>query len=279
VLGWWTYGYYLPSKSFLEYSVRPLMAALEAGPTVVGGAFSASEFFLNRVGFLLVIAYIALGALLVMSKKIVDSVGLSLVGATGMLALITYGLPSLGIQNLIPGRWIVFIMIMSAPVAAEAFVALPRLAKSALRQGLIVVLSASILSFFMVNNVGVNAHSPLYGGANAQDPPRYAFSQSELTAAQAILGSWDGKIITDYPYYYLPLMTEVGPQRLEVINAETGDGEGMVVLRDYIRTHWTQEELVLGNPGTVEGYLNGLDTSGYDVVYSNKSVKAYLPNP
>ena len=124
----------------------------------------------------------------------------------------------------------------------------------------------------MVNSSGVNTCTPFYGRDYMQDPQRYAYTTGELAAADTIAELYDGQITTDVRYAGHPFRNRVGTNRLTTLNRQT-EAEGLIVIREYIRTHEVIPEC------THEQYEHMLATFGgsrYNTVYNNGRVEAYL---
>lgn len=274
----WIYSYYYPSLSFFEAVTSPLMNTLRTEVMFVGSGFSPSTFIWNRVGFLLLIGFIVLGSLSFLSNKYINGSIISLILTVSMMAVIIYGLPLFHIKNIIPERWLVFVAVLSAPITAQGVDTISKTVNGKFRKTMLLTIVVFSFSFFMINSTGVNAHSPFYGGEYSQDPVRYSFTQSELTVVDTISKVWDGKIKTDFFYYYLPFMTRLGPERLEILDAGVEE-EGMVVLRAYTRTHYTQQNLIENSKKLSLDYFSKFSTPKFDTVYDNSSVTVYMSNP
>jgi len=125
----------------------------------------------------------------------------------------------------------------------------------------------------MINSYGVNTRTPFYGEDYIQDPERYAFNESELSAIDSISEIYDGKITTDNEYRKLPFEGRVGLERVSSLSIEA-DSEGLVVIRKYIYTHQFAGG---GSERESRDLLDSFSSSGYNMIFNNGEVKAYLP--
>jgi len=276
LLARWIYSFYSPSKSFFDAVLGWFVSALRVDVQYTGAAFEAlatPQGTLNRVGFLMLIGFIVIGSLFWLSQKAISNKRVAIIiGALG-LSVVTFVLPFFNIENFIPGRWLPFIAVLGAAIAAGGILALSRLLNGRVMKSLLMVLIVFIFSMFMVNSYGVNTRTPFYGKDYMQDPQRYAFNESELSAIDTISEIYDGKITTDNEYRKLPLATQVGQERAISLSIEE-ENEGLIVIREYVYRHG----IFAGQANEQSTrLLDSFSSSGYNMVYNNGEVKAYLP--
>ena len=275
LLARWIYSFYSPSKSFFDAALGWFVDALRVDVQYTGAAFEALATLqgtLNRAGFLMLIGFIVIGSLFWLSQKAISNKRAAIIiGALG-LSVVTFVLPFFNIENFIPGRWLPFIAVLGAAIAAGGILALSRLLNGRVMKSLLMVLIVFIFSMFMINSYGVNTRTPFYGKDYMQDPQRYAFNESELSAIDSISEIYDGKITTDNEYRKLPFEGRVGLERVSSLSIEA-DSEGLVVIREYIYTHQFAGG---GSERESRDLLDSFSSSGYNMIFNNGEVKAYL---
>lgn len=272
----WIYSFYSPSLSFFDAAFGWFVNALRVDVQYTGAAFEAlatPQGTLNRVGFLMLIVFIVIGSLFWLSKGAISNKRAAIIiGAFG-LSVVTFVLPFFNIENFIPGRWLPFIAVLGAVVIAEGILALSRLLNGGVMKSLLMVLIVFIFSMFMINSHGVNTRTPFYGKDYMQDPERYAFNESELTAVNSISEIYDGKITTDNEYRKMPFEGRAGLERVSSLSIEA-ENEGLVIIRKYIYTHQFAGG---GSERESRDLLDSFSSSGYNMIYNNGEVEAYLP--
>lgn len=273
----WIYYFYYPSRSFFDAVFGWFIRDLGTKVQYTGTAFKASEFILNRMGFLMLISFTVIGSLFWFSPKVSNNQKISIIISTAGLSVVTFVFPYFNIKNLIPGRWLAFICTIGAIIIAEGILALSRLVNGKIKKSLLAISIVFIFSLFMINSNGVNIYTPFYGKDYHQDPVRYAFTQSELTAVNSISEMYDDKIITDHWYSSLPFLTQVGQTKIAYLNPKSKN-EGLIVIRKYIYKHEFSYEYQgrIYNEKLTEDYFVKFSSSMYNGIYSNGEVRAYL---
>lgn len=275
MLGNWAYSSVSPDRSFMSGVFLWLLTTLQTEVEFVGTAFSPSATPLgplNRIGFLILIGLIVIGALFWLAQKVIGNRRLTVIITVFSLAAISFSLPFINIENLLTGRWLPFVSALGMIIAAEGVIALSRLLKGRILKSVGVVLILFLTATFMINSQAVNTLTPFYGEAYRQDPNRNAFFKSELNAAETITRIYDGRITTDGLYKESLFDTRFGPERVKSLDID-GENEGLVVIREYIYTHPTIDRY---DEEKYDRLLASFDGSGYSTIYDNGGVKAYL---
>lgn len=187
------------------------------------------------------------------------------------LSVITFGFPYFGITNLISDRWLPFIMVLAAPIVAEGILVLSRLLNGEHKKAVFLVLIVFVFALFTLNSYGVNTYTPFYGADYPKDPYRYAFNQSEMTAADSILAMNLSQVTTDVNYLSLPFDGRTEPETMEPLGTNQ-EFTGLVVVRKYVYTH---QYIIGDDKAEVDRLLNSLTGAKYNAVYDNGEVKAY----
>jgi len=276
IFGTWIYTSYSPDRSFFESVFGWLLTTLRTEVQFVGTAFEASVTPLgplNRVGFLMLIGFIVIGSLFWLWREVISNKKVAIITGIFGLATITFVLPFFNIENLIPGRWLPFISVVGVVIAAEGVMALSRLFNGRIMKSLAMVLIIFLASMFMINSHGVNTLTPFYGRDYMQDPRRNAFFASELNAFETIAEIYDGPITVDRRAYNpLRYNIRVEQWRARLFDIEGGN-EGLIAIREYSYTHPVIHRY---NKEKYDYLLASFDGSGYNTIYDNGEVKAYL---
>lgn len=220
------------------------------------------------------IGFFVLGSLQWLSPKSINGTKVAIITGTLALLAVVYGTPMLNIYNFIPGRWLPFIAVLAAPIVAEGILVTPHLVDGRLRKSVLLVLVVFAFSFLLINNYDVNQYTPFLGKANTVDPERFAFKSTELQAVDTLSKKHDGLITTDTSYAKEPFRQSVGLGRLENLSPGS-ENKGLIVIRQYLYTHG--EALGIPDDQSRASFLNGFAGAGYNEVYDNGEVKAYLP--
>lgn len=272
----WIYASYSPGQSFLASVFGWFVTTLRTDVQLVGGAFEASATPLgplNRVGFLIFVGFVVIGTLSWLWHKTINPRKVAIITGILGLAVIIFFLPFMNIMNLFPGRWLPFVSVLGAVVAAQGVMALSRLLSGRVMKASGTVLILFIISMFMINSHAANTITPFYGREYMQDPDRGALYASELSALKTFVEIYDGSITVDAPCRRV-LMYDIrlGRERTRSFDIG-GNNEGLIVVRKYSRTHpiiegWSKEKY--------DHLLDSLEGLKYNTVYSNGEVKAYL---
>ena len=175
-------------RTFLESVLYPLSDTLSTDAGFAGGeiaSYTASNFPLNRVSFLLIIAFTIFGGLFWFKRESGSLERISLIFTAIALMIFSYGPALLNVDNFIPGRWLVFLMIVLAPICVFGMYQMSLIPNARRYQIFLLLLIIMICTFFSINSNGVNLRTPFYGELS-EDPARYAYTHSELQAANTI---------------------------------------------------------------------------------------------
>jgi hypothetical protein len=280
--------------SFLAMILKPLMDVFQAG-----AAYSSDELIIGSVAnqdtlevLLLHISYLALpffaiGGVLAWfsredSKKISKfSVALVVV----ILYSLAYGIPLLGMRNLLTTRWFPLISVFLVLVAASymlKLVSLFDLKKIKIPAIFIIVL---LFSFVMITTPGINKDNPLVA---KETTVRNQFKNIEIQAIKTISGAYSGNILMDSPYdsclfYSDHQYDSSNATYFNIQHIQTGeiDGNSMVLLRKST----LNEPISINDPDrygvnfiqTLPGdFFNRFEARDYALVYDNDEVFAYI---
>jgi len=291
---YWTFTYVNSDTSFLEMIFKPLMEVLQ-----VGAGYSSDELIVGSVTnqdglevLLLHISYLALpffaigGVLAWFSREDIKKINkFSIALVVIILYSFAYGIPLLGMRNLLTTRWFPLISVFLVLVAASyilKLVSLFDLRKLRIPAIFIIVL---LFSFVMVTTPGINKDNPLV----AKDTTvRNQFKDIEIQAIETVSGKYSGDILMDSPYdsclfYSDPKYNSNNASYFNIQHIQTGeiDGNPMVLLRKST----LKEPISINDPkrygvnfiqALPEEFFNGFEAEDYALIYDNEEVFAYV---
>jgi hypothetical protein len=291
---YWMFTYVNSDTSFLAMILKPLMEVFQAG-----AGYSSDELIVGSVAnqdtlevLLLHISYLALpffaigGVLAWFSRE--DSKKISKFSVALVVVILysfAYGIPLLGMRNLLTSRWFPLISVFLVLVAASymlKLVSLFDLRKVKIPAIFIIVL---LFSFVMVTTPGINKDNPLV----AKDTTvRNQFKNIEIQAIKTISGAYSGNILMDSPYdsclfYSDHQYDSSNATYFNIQHIQTGeiDGNSMVLLRKST----LNEPISINDPNrygvnfiqTLPGdFFNRFEERDYALVYDNDEVFAYI---
>ena len=270
----WIYCFFSPSQSFIDVILGPFINALRMDVEFVGTViYEESAATLSRVWFLMFMGFIAIGSLFWLSRKMRRNSRIAIIAGTLGLSIIVFVFPVLHIGNLLPWRWVTFVLVIGAVLAAQGTMAMSGMVNGKIKKAVLVVIVIFAFSMFSINSSLVNMQTPFY-----KEHSRPAFIQSELSAADTISRIYDGIITTDWDYAELPFRTQTGLTQFVFLRNEIED-EGLIVIRRYLYLH--QHLLSVPKygeaPEEVESiFFTKFDSYEYDLIYNNGEVGAHL---
>ena len=241
---YWTFTYVTSDTSFLEMIFKPLMEVFQAG-----AGYSSDELIVGSVinqdtleVLLLHISYLALpffaigGVLAWLSREDLKKINkFSIALVVIILYSFAYGIPLLGMRNLLTTRWFPLISVFLVLVAASyilKLVSLFDLRKAKIPAIFIIVL---LFSFVMVTTPGINKDNPLVA---KETTVRNQFKDIEIQAIKTVSGKYSGDILMDSPYDSCLFYSDSGynssnARYFNIQHIKTGEIEGnsMVLLR------------------------------------------------
>jgi hypothetical protein len=233
----------------------------------------ASNSTLNRTWFLIFEVLLILGVLSFLKYGSGRPQRIPFLTAVIGLSIITFTLPFFNNESLIPGRWVPFITVISAPVLVEGILALGRIPKTGKWSVTLVAIVVATFSFFSINSSLVNVRAPFLS-----EPAKIAFSQGELRAANTVSTKYSGPITTDWEFAELVFRTQTDSQSLIWLDPEIPP-MGVVVVREYIvnnpqalEYNWRPGKPTLEDTAT---FLSQFDGTDYALIFDNGDVRVY----
>ena len=291
---YWMFTYVNPNTSFFEMILKPLMEVFHAGTNysrdelILGSITNQGtlEVLLLHISYL-ILPFFAIGGVLEwFSRENANKINkFSVALVVVILYSFAYGIPLLGMRNLLTSRWFPLISVFLVLVAASYILKLVSLFN--LRKTRIFAIFTIILlfSFFMVTTPGINKDNPLV----AKDQTiRNQFKDIEIQAIKTVSKTYSGKILMDSPYDSCIFYSDSGynPSNatyFNIHNVQTKeiDGNSMVLLRKST----LNEPISINDPSRYgvnfiqtlpKEFFSKFEARDYALVYDNEEVFAYL---
>jgi hypothetical protein len=291
---YWTFTYVYTDTSFLEMILRPLIEVFQAG-----AAYSADDLIVGTVNnqgtletLLLHISYLALpffaigGVLAWFSREDVKKINkFSVALVVIILYSFAYGVPLMGMRNLLTTRWFPLISVFLVLVAASYILKLISLFNLSWVKIPAVFIIVLLFSFVMVTTPAIDKDNPLVA---KETTVRNQFKNVEIQAIETISGKYSKDILMDSPYdsclfYCDSKYNSNNASYFNIQNIQTGEIEGnpMVLLRKST----LKEPISINDPDhygvnfiqalPVE-FFNKFETQNYALVYNSEEVFAYV---
>ena len=291
---YWTFTHVTSDTSFLAMVFKPLMEVFQAG-----AGYSSDELIVGSVinqdtleVLLLHISYLALpffsigGVLAWLSREDLKKINrFSIALVVIILYSFAYGIPLLGMRNLLTTRWFPLISVFLVLVAASyilKLVSLFDLRKAKIPAIFIIML---LFSFVMVTTPGINKDNPLVA---KETTVRNQFKDIEIQAIKTVSGKYSGDILMDSPYDSCLFYSDSGynssnARYFNIQQIKTGEIEGnsMVLLRKST----LKEPISINDPDRygvnfiqeLPGeFFNRFEARDYALIYNNEEVFAYI---
>ncbi|MDI3541380.1 MAG: hypothetical protein PWQ62_294 [Candidatus Methanomethylophilaceae archaeon] len=298
ILSYWIIMELPNGTSFFEYVAKPFITVLSEGGQygsdllVVGHQYDRAFFdLLIHQASYLILPFFAIGGLfLFMSPKGKGEFSIAFV-ATALL-LFVYGVPLLGIRNLLTSRWMPILCIFLCILAATFIWRLINLSSSRSRRICAVILIVFIFAFLMITTPAINRDNPLVG---KDTTVRNQFTYSELQAVRTIGSLSAGDTYVDrtfqnaYIHYHPYDMSSEGtvlPNQVFGFDKSPDDNRiganTLFVLR--ICTLYEPISVKASNlfgdlisQTLPQSFFDSFESGDYNKIYANKYVISYSP--
>jgi len=289
---YWMYAYIdiETGKTFFHFAVRPIVRALESGDffstpsssmyVAYYAQYSTLSNILFHLGYLILLFFAVVGALIWLSPKEIDSKKFVVIIAPISLYLFIYGIPLTGIGNAqLSTRWLGFAYLFLVFLATQSIFALVGLVKRNSNKVIAISFTMLLFTFIMITTPYINGDSPLY----CKDRwPRAALTDSEIQAAKTITNIYEDIIQTDRTYratIFRELPFDATIKDMTPLDTETLN-KGMILTRTCISNEPVACEMLGGELSIVtipgDEFFEKFETPKHDIVYDNGGVKAYL---
>jgi len=297
IVAYWI-GMEFPSGStFFDYILGPFVDVLRAGGEygsdllVVGRSYGQPLFdLLILQSSYLILPFFAIGGLLLwMSPE--NRKRFSIAAVAAALFVMVYGIPLLGIRNLLTSRWMPLLCIFLAILAAAFIWRSVNLMSSRTAKICSVFLIVLVFAFLMITTPGINKDNPL---VSKDTTIRNQFTYSEIQAAETIESVFDGNTYVDstfssvYVYHTDPIIsgkeieTSGNIYRFSISgNDDLIDANNLFVLRTCTlyepiavkASHLYGDSMAQVIP---QSFFDSFESHHFDLVYSNSYVLGYL---
>ncbi len=291
---YWMFTYVNPNTSFFEMILKPLMEVFHAGTNysrdelILGSITNQGtlEIILLHISYL-ILPFFAIGGVLAwFSRENANKINkFSVALVVVILYSFAYGIPLLGMRNLLTSRWFPLISVFLVLVAASYILKLVSLFNLRTTRIFAIFTIILLFSFFMVTTPGINKDNPLV----AKDQTiRNQFKDIEIQAIKTVSKIYSGKILMDSPYDSCIFYSDSGynPSNatyFNIHNVQTKeiDGNSMVLLRKST----LNEPISINDPSRYgvnfiqtlpKEFFTKFEARDYALVYDNEEVFAYL---
>lgn len=197
------------SKSFFDSVFNPLISVLRSGESYGSNLLIVGHDYQNTLlestilqSCYLILPFFVIGGILLWisignNKHKGDkfSIAFSIV----ILFLLTYGIPFLGIRDLLTSRWLEIISILMVVLGSDYIFKLVELVKTNKNKVFFTFTLMFIVSFMMLITPAINKDNPIVGESQTINTQ---FKYSEIYAVKTISNIYTNKIILDFPYMH-----------------------------------------------------------------------------
>ncbi len=176
------------SAAFFDWNLRNLAESLqhEAQFALAMPATATNIPFeiqlLNQGGHLVLLFFSTVGALVYLHSDNRTRSRLALIFVAGIIIVMPYVSSLFSLNNIIPGRWYIFLYVPLSILAAQGLLSISSLIKGNIGKLSVVMLVVLAIIFMMTTSNLANGDSPwVYNGA-----VRVGYTQSELTAIRTL---------------------------------------------------------------------------------------------
>jgi len=213
IISYWMSMELSAGSAFFDWVLKPFIDTLNTG-----GKYGSDLLIVGRVyeqplldRLILQLSYLILpffaigGLLLWISSESRERFTVAVVA--GAMFVMVYGIPLLGIQNLLTNRWMPLLSIFLSLLAAAFIWRSINLIPLKMVKVCSVLLIVFIFAFLMITTPGINKDNPL---VSKDATARNQFTQSEIQAAKTIGSAFDGNTYVDstfsgaYIFYMMP---------------------------------------------------------------------------
>jgi hypothetical protein len=287
---WMNFGDRVEGRYFFDTMVIRFLNNLSGDLRFIGedtpyaGLAGEHSFLSNTLyqgGYLILLFFAVIGALIWLSSKNCNSVKFGIITGIVVLYIFIYGFTLTNLAMVvIPHRWLPFAYVLLIPLTAQGLLSVCNTIKFswgrlALGTGL-----AFILIFFMVTTPYITNGSAIY---NQDRDFRSGYKISELEAATTIVELYQGDIMIDRGYRR-PFSQATTPEDVNTISLESDldvSFAGLLLLRQDLKTHPTQIS-TRGTFGRIRSavlgqeYFDMVESLPHNgIIYNNGEVIAY----
>jgi len=279
MLTWWVYacGWSINITGFMTSLWIERGAPVETY-TDYWSKVSPSENMLYMLGFVLFWAFSVIGSLYMLAKRFGNRHGFALVlGGLGLVAILLVDFArGMSLSAVFAHRWWWSLHLIMAIPAAIGFLTVCAWLESKFIRALVLAILISIMSFLSITAPMANFDNRVYTENIAA---RYAFTESELSAMDAISSRWDGTVgvATSSAQYYFAFDRDMPAEEIasSLYAKDFSDCTNMIVI---VTEEVVNNYFAFAGGGMKLNYdpREVLEEQGFDRIYDCRSVSAFL---
>lgn len=284
-------------STFFDYVLGPFVDVIKTGGEygsdllIVGRVYEQPLFdrLLLQSSYL-ILPFFAIGGLLLwISPENRERFPIAMV--TAAMFVMVYGIPLLGIRNLLTSRWMPLLCIFLAILAAAFIWQSVSLMSTRWKKICSVFLIVFVFTFLMITTPGINKDNPL---VSKDTTVRNQFTYSEIQAAETIGSVFDGNTYVDSTFlgafiYHTtlePSGEEIEVSR-QVLQFSISGNDGQIGANNLfvLRTCTLYEPITvkashlygdLSTQTIPQSFFENFESGHFDLVYTNSYVLGYL---
>lgn len=286
---YWTFTYVQPNRTVLAYIIEPMIRALTTDIMIGNEEAVTSAVYYSTVsntlfhlGYLILL-FIGIGGIIseVASK---DDRKFSMSIVSLILFSVIYGIPLLGIKNMLTGRWFPFLILFLVILASPYYLKIVYLLKSKSTIIVSCFIIVSVFTFFMITTPNINEDNPLYSKERFS---RNQFKESEISALR-IVNTYSGIVKADRSYTggimrQINTNSKIEPIDLQDIYSDNINDKGKLVLLRKCSLEEPVEITDSNSPGARQvnmklpaSFFERYDSLEYNFIYNNGDVNGYF---
>ena len=219
-----------------------------------------AQFELDNIGLSILFFFAILGGLSWLGRLNKDKK--SIILAASGLAIIAYGSGLIGFKATLPERWLAFLPVIFAPLAASGYYFLKRYSR---KIRVILPLVILLFAFFMVVSSTSNIDMDNQIFYPATPLPRASFKESEIVAIQKAASISAGNLYMDLRYTELKYLLQKELLSIDFEHFQSESVDGLILYRRFVYIHNATLGTVLQNKFDL-----------MNKVYSNYEVEMFL---
>lgn len=290
LLSQWLYSFVTENCSFFEFISRPFIRDFFGDKSyevteILRGEASCDPLLttvISSLPYLIPVSFAIGGVLLWLASR--DSKKMQIVAPIIIMYAIIYGVPMIGMRNLLTHRWLPFLSVFLCLVIAAYILGIANIPRLRIAKVAIILIIVTSFCFVMIITPGINKDNPIIRG---DATVRNQFTDTEVTGMDTLTSIAVGTIKADSAYLLLE-RSKLGTSQTYtsmsldyVAGIELTDQPNILIA---IRKCGMTEPLTFntGKKGVSETrylpehFLNRFDHPQHDLIYSNEEVLGYL---
>ncbi len=298
IISYWMSMELSTESAFFDWVLEPFIDTLNTGGKygsdllIVGRAYEQPllDRLILQLSYL-ILPFFAIGGLLLwISPENRERFTIAVVA--GVMFVMVYGIPLLGIRDLLTSRWMPLLCIFLALLAAAFLVALINMISSKRWKLCSIVIIIGLFTLLMINTPAINRDNPL---VNKDGTCRNQFTPSEIAVAEKIGSVYDGALTIDatfwgaYIYHSNPAIDKYANLKKQIDIYESFDLKSITLVSGktlFILRTSTQHEPISVKASELhadsiartipEAFFDGFETSECNLIYNSQAILGYL---